>query len=93
LTSRPRFQAFVSAHEVQDGKPNPALFLAAAELETLPGRSIVVEDAPAGTEAAHRGGMRAIGVLTSRHNLQADVVVPTLEHLRPDAFDTLVPRD
>src|SRR5919206_260042 len=60
------FDAIVSAEEVERGKPDPQIFLtAAAKVQTPPARCIVVEDAPAGTEAARRAGMRAIGVLTT----------------------------
>jgi beta-phosphoglucomutase-like phosphatase (HAD superfamily) len=51
----------------------------------------VVEDAPAGIEAAHRGGMRAIGVLTTHPTLQADIVAPKLADLLIDASDGLLP--
>ena len=47
------------------GKPEPAIFLAAAErLGTTPNRCIVFEDAPLGIEAARRAGMRAVAVCT-----------------------------
>ena len=48
------------------GKPEPAIFLEAARaMNTLPGRSIVFEDAPFGIEAARRAGMRAVALCTS----------------------------
>jgi beta-phosphoglucomutase family hydrolase len=85
-----RFQAMVSAEEVAHGKPDPDLFLAAADkLRVPPAQCVVVEDAPAGIEAAHRAGMAAVGVLTTHADLQADLVVPTLQDLPPDAFQSL----
>jgi beta-phosphoglucomutase len=86
--------AVVSADEVGRGKPDPALFLEAArQLALPPERCVVVEDAPAGLEAARRAGMPAIGVLSSHHAvLEADLVVPSLEALPPRAFDALVAR-
>ncbi|MFE7627491.1 HAD family hydrolase [Streptomyces sp. NPDC057509] len=43
------------------GKPDPALFLHAADrLGTLPGDTAVVEDALAGVRAAHRGGFGCV---------------------------------
>jgi len=76
---------------VQRGKPDPQVFLlAAARLGAAPARCIVVEDAPAGVEAAHRGGMRAIGVRSSHADLAADIVVDTLEDLDEAAFDRLL---
>ncbi len=45
------------------GKPDPALFLEAARrLGQSPEACLVVEDAPAGVEAARRGGMASVGV-------------------------------
>jgi HAD superfamily hydrolase (TIGR01509 family) len=86
------FEALVSADEVGAGKPDPAVFLAAAaRLGVPPGRCVVVEDAPAGLEGARRAGMRSVGVLSAHHpELVADVVVATLEDLPATAFDDLV---
>ena len=85
------FSAVASAEDVTEGKPNPQVFLAAAsKLGVGPSSCVVVEDAPAGTEAARRAGMRSIGVLSSHGELEADVVVRTLEELPPDAFDRLL---
>lgn len=87
------FDALVSAEDVQRGKPDPQVFLVAAErLAVPPARCIVVEDAPAGVEAGRRAGMRTIGVLTSRAELVADLVVPTLDRLPEDAFEALLER-
>ena len=86
-----RFDAIVSAEDVQRGKPDPQVFLLAAErLDVPPSRSIVVEDAPAGIEGAHRGGMRAIGVRTTHAALQADITIDTLAELPDDAFERLL---
>jgi HAD superfamily hydrolase (TIGR01509 family) len=86
------FQAIVSAEDVRRGKPDPQVFLLAADrLDVPPPRCVVVEDAPPGIEAAHRGGMRAIGVRTSHPGLEADIAVRTLDDLPDDAFEELVP--
>jgi HAD superfamily hydrolase (TIGR01509 family) len=84
----------VSAEEVGVGKPDPAIFLRAAERVAVPpARCIVVEDAPAGLEGARRAGMKSVGVLSSHFpELVADVVVPSLEALPADAFQTLLKR-
>lgn len=86
--------AVVSADEVGRGKPDPAIFLEAARrLGLRPGRCVVVEDAPAGLEAARRAGMPSIGVLSEHHaRLEADVVVPSLEALPTGAFEALLAR-
>jgi beta-phosphoglucomutase-like phosphatase (HAD superfamily) len=86
--------AVVSADKVGSGKPDLAIFFAAADRLGPPSSCIVVEDAPAGLEAARRAGMRSIGVLSAHHTqLAADLVVPSLEALAPDAFDRLLHRD
>ncbi len=57
------FEVVVTAEDVTAGKPDPQVFLAAASrLGVPPARSVVVEDAAAGIEAARRAGMRSIGV-------------------------------
>lgn len=89
----PLFGAVVSGDDVPHGKPDPAIFLLAArKLGAAPGRSIVIEDAPAGVEGAHRAGMRAVGVLTSHDALPADVVARRLTDLADGAFDALLSR-
>jgi beta-phosphoglucomutase len=84
----------VSAEEVGVGKPDPAIFLRAAERVAVPpDRCIVVEDAPAGLEGARRAGMKCVGVLSSHFpELVADVVVPSLTALPADAFLALLKR-
>jgi beta-phosphoglucomutase-like phosphatase (HAD superfamily) len=77
----------MSGRDFAHGKPHPEMFLAAArELGVAPGHSIVMEDAPAGVEAAKAGGMAAIGIaraddaglLAAAH---ADIVVTTLDEV------------
>ena len=56
----------VCADEVTHGKPHPEGYLAAAaRLGVAPARCLVVEDAPAGLEAARAAGMRALAVATT----------------------------
>src|SRR4249919_192778 len=51
--------AIASAEDVTIGKPDPQIFLRAADrLQIPPSRCIVVEDAAAGVEGARRAGMR-----------------------------------
>lgn len=91
LDIRPFFQAITSAEDVQRGKPDPQVFLLAAErVAAPPARCIVVEDAPAGLEGARRGGMRAIGVRSSHAALVADIVVDSLAELDDHAFEQLL---
>ncbi|MHB9130095.1 MAG: HAD family hydrolase [Armatimonadota bacterium] len=88
------FDAIVSAEDVSRGKPDPQVFLCAAErLGVPPAHCVVLEDAVAGVEAAKRGGMKALAV-TSNHSRQAlheaDRIVDTLAELTPDDFLRLI---
>ena len=84
------FEAIVSAEDVTRGKPDPQVFLAAAERLGVPrDRCIVVEDAGVGVQAARSAGMRCIGV-SRAVVLDADVAVSSLLELPADAFDRLV---
>lgn len=85
------FDAIVASEDVARGKPEPDVFLMAADrVGVPPARCVVVEDAPAGIEAAHRAGMRALGVGRSYSVITAERVVATLDELEPDAFDRLL---
>ena len=87
------FEAIVSAEDVTRGKPDPQVFLAAAERLGVPrDRCIVVEDAAVGVQAARSAGMRCIGV-SRAVVLDADVAVSSLLELPSDAFDRLVAAD
>ena len=84
------FAAISAAEDVAVSKPDPAVFLLAAErLGVPPQRCIVVEDAPAGIEGARRAGMRSVGIC-GLHQVQGDVTVRSLEELSDDAFDRLL---
>jgi beta-phosphoglucomutase-like phosphatase (HAD superfamily) len=57
------FDANVCGRDFTRGKPHPEIFLAAAALlQVAPERCAVVEDAPAGVQAAKAAGMLCIGV-------------------------------
>jgi mannitol-1-/sugar-/sorbitol-6-phosphatase len=78
-------RVLVSADDVKQGKPHPEPYLRGAELLGFnPAGCLVIEDAPAGIEAAHAAGMKAIG-LTSTYSLtelrQADAVINSLKTL------------
>jgi beta-phosphoglucomutase family hydrolase len=86
------FDAIVSSEDVHKGKPDPEVYLLAAErVGVAPAYCIVVEDAVAGIEAARAAGMRSIGVIHSGTPLpEADVVVRSLDLLDPNLFNTLL---
>ena len=57
------FDAVADGNDITRSKPDPEVFLLAAErLGLKPEECVVVEDAEAGVEAARRGGMRVVGV-------------------------------
>jgi beta-phosphoglucomutase len=78
--------AVVGAEETQRGKPDPQVFLVAAEkLGVEPGRCVVFEDAVAGVQAAKAGGMKCVAVRFVGHHAEealrragADLVVDSL---------------
>jgi beta-phosphoglucomutase family hydrolase len=90
---RRRFSAIVSGEEVEHGKPDPAIFLLAAErLGTAPADCAVIEDAHVGIEAARRAGMRVAAVATT-HPVDelgaADRSFATTADLTPEALASL----
>jgi haloacid dehalogenase-like hydrolase len=63
LTLLDLLDADVSGRDLPRGKPDPMIFLVAAEeLPATPARCFVVEDAAVGVQAAKAGGMAALGV-------------------------------
>jgi beta-phosphoglucomutase len=76
------FNAIIDGTKITNSKPDPEVFLkGAAELNVEPEECVVFEDAVAGIEAAKRGGMFAVGIGTPDILTQADLVVPSLEHI------------
>lgn len=58
-----RFPALMTGDAVANGKPAPDIFLAAAQLlQVEPQQCLVLEDAPAGVQAAKAAGMRCVAV-------------------------------
>ena len=78
------FEVVVGGDMVTKGKPNPDIFLKAAELLHLaPEECLVVEDSPAGIRAAHAAGMKAVLVpdqaaITQEIIEMSDVVLESL---------------
>jgi beta-phosphoglucomutase len=83
------FAAIVSSEDTQRGKPDPQVFLLAAErLGVAPARCVVFEDAVAGVQAARAGAMKCVAVRCVGHHSEAslrqagaDLVVETLEQV------------
>lgn len=72
----------VPADDVDEGKPSPEGYLRAAQdLQVRPRDCIVIEDAPAGVEAARAAGMQVIGLATTHDPsalLGVEVILPDL---------------
>jgi len=89
--------AYVSGSEVKKKKPDPGLFLTAAQRMSLPpARCVVFEDAPSGVEAARAAGNRCIAVTNSVPAAElsaADVVCDSLERIDLAALRSLVDGD
>lgn len=80
--------AVVTRADVTRGKPDPQVFLLAAEkLDIPPERCVVIEDAVAGIEAANRAGMTSIaltGTATREQLADAQLVVNSLRELNAE---------
>ncbi|MCS7305819.1 MAG: HAD family phosphatase [Thermoguttaceae bacterium] len=90
-----RFAAVVHGMDISRGKPEPDVFLLAAQRAGLqPANCVVVEDAPVGIEAAHRAGMKAIGLISTGRTAEqlaaADLVVHHLEEITPQQILALL---
>ena len=92
------FDAIISSEDTQRGKPDPQVFLLAAErLGVAPTHCVVFEDAVAGVQAARAGGMKCVAVRCVGHHSEAslrqagaDVVVDTLEGVSPASIADLI---
>ena len=92
LTLLDLLDADVSGRDLPCGKPDPMIFLVAAEeLSATPARCFVVEDAAVGVQAAKAGGMAALGVARlgdeqALADAGADLVVRTLDEVSRPAL-------
>ncbi|MDZ4659562.1 MAG: HAD family phosphatase [Bythopirellula sp.] len=93
LQRAPIFGAVVTRVDVTRGKPDPQVFQIAAErLGAQPTECVVVEDAPAGIEAANRAGMASValtGTATRAELAHAVLVVDSLRELTPERLRSL----
>jgi len=92
------FGAVIGSEDTQRGKPDPQVFLVAAErLGVSPPRCVVFEDAVAGVQAARAGGMKCVAVRFVGHHTEsalrragADLVVETLERVSARTVEDLL---
>ena len=95
LGTGPLIDATVSGEDVKRGKPEPDVFLRAAELLGLdPKHCVVIEDARPGVEAAHRAGMAAVAIASkgrTRSELaEAELVIDALGEIDPDRLAEII---
>lgn len=63
---RDYFETVVSAEDVRSRKPDPQVFLMAAQrLRLRPADCVVIEDSPPGIAAAQSGGFRSVAITSS----------------------------
>jgi beta-phosphoglucomutase family hydrolase len=88
------FKALASGEEVALAKPNPAVFLLAAQrLGVNPSNCVVIEDSTNGVLAAKAAGMACVGlqsdVSLGQNLTTAELVVSSLTNLSPDLLLSL----
>lgn len=87
-------QGYTCAEDVTHGKPDPEVFLKAAErIGCAPARCVVVEDALPGLEAARAAGMKCVAITTTNPRARlsgADLVIDSFLELEPKTVEGLV---
>jgi beta-phosphoglucomutase len=82
LKLKGQFDVIVDARRIKNSKPNPEIFLTAAELLQVEAAACIgIEDAAAGVEAIKGAGMFAIGIGSQENLAQADRVFKTTGEL------------
>ncbi len=90
------FSAVITAQDVVRGKPEPEVFLKAAErLGVAAAECVVIEDAVPGVQAANAAGMRCVVVKSTGHaeeeygGLEFDRMVEHLDELDLEGLKAL----
>ena len=85
---------YIKGDDVKNKKPDPELFLLAAErIGIEPANCVVIEDAPNGVQAAKAAGAKCIAVTnsTTAANLsQADLICDSLEQIDLDMIQEMI---
>lgn len=82
------FAHIVDAAKVENGKPDPEIFIKAADFLGVPYEQCIgVEDAPAGVEAINRANMFSVGIGSKESLAHADYVVTDTAQLN---FATII---
>lgn len=81
------FSVILDQSDVEQGKPNPEIYLkAASRLDMTPARCLVFEDSLSGVEAAKRAGTKVVGVTTTHSFVElahTDFAIPDFVNLKP----------
>lgn len=81
-----KFNAIIDGNAVTKAKPNPEVFLKAAEeLKIFPKNCIVFEDSIAGIQAANKANMISIGIGDKKNLQEADFIFTNFTEIS-DAF-------
>jgi len=87
---------YVTGSDVKNKKPDPELFLTAADrIGIAPADCVVIEDAPNGVEAAKAANAKCVAVTnsTTRDKLRlADMICDSLEQITVDTIRDLIDR-
>ncbi len=88
----PYFEAIVTGDEVTSSKPDPAIYLLAAErLKESPENLLAVEDAVSGVKSARAAGMRCVGVAAAdrAEKLRAAGADPVISDFRSFSLEQM----
>jgi beta-phosphoglucomutase len=84
------FDAVADGNNISNAKPDPEVFLKAAEMVGVkPGECVVFEDAVAGVQAALNAGMICIGIGSPGILTKAHFVVPGLYEMNLEKFENI----
>lgn len=94
IDSNGLIQIAITGTDVTRGKPDPQVFQLAAEgLGCEPANCIVVEDAPAGIQAAHTAGMACIGFTSTGRTAEelhdAELIIDRLDRITSETIHNL----
>lgn len=85
------FDVIVDGNDVVEGKPNPEVFLKAAEgLNVKPEDSVVFEDSIAGIKAANTANMLSIGIGDKDTLVEADYCFKTFKEFDYEFFENIM---
>ncbi len=86
-----KFQAIVDGNDVSTAKPDPEVFISAANKINIPQENcLVFEDSVAGVQAANKAGMLSIGIGDKTVLHEADHVFSSFEEIEIEFIKKLV---